>query len=226
MENLPLFTYSFTYTTSSILQGRFSFRKNKTKESSSASTAVDKNVLATEIAQEAVDAITNTIIIINESSSVTAPAQEHETPSVAPSEGDNSNSLVDDESVEENEDQTLQEWSIFPKMEKLVATLKSTKNCAVDIEPIDIGDEWLDFVDKKIMPAFITSAACGDIDDETTVASTAASSYSENKTFEDEESQRQELVQEFTNVLKKNNDSAFVRSLIKKNPFMRSTVAA
>ena len=171
------------------------------------------------------DAITNTIIIINESSSVT-PAQEHETPSVASSEGDNSNSLVDDESVVKNEDQTLQEWSMFPKMEKLISTLKSTKNCAVDIEPTPFGDEWLDFVDKKIMPAFMTSAACGDIDDETTVASTAASSYSENKTFEDEESQRQELVQEFTNVLKKNNDSAFVRSLIKKNPFMFSTVAA
>jgi hypothetical protein len=190
---------------------------------------VDKNVLATETAQKAVDAITkditttdnNTTIIINESSSVTAPAQEHETPSVAPSESDNSNSLIDDESVEENEDQIVQEWSMFPKMEKLIATLKEPKEIA------EIGDEWLDFVDKKIMPACKTSATCVDIDDEMTVASTAASSYSENKTFEDEESQtqRQELVQEFTNVLKKNNDSAFVRSLIKKNPFMRSTVA-
>ena len=182
---------------------------------------MDKNVLATEIAQKAVDAIikditttdNNTIIIINESSSAT-------TPSVEPSESDNSNSLVDDESVEENEDQTLQEWSMFPKMVKLIATLKEP------VEIAEIGDEWLDFVDKEIMPACKTSVACVDIDDETTVASTAASSYSENKTFEDEESQRQELVQEFTNVLKKNKDSAFVRSLIKKNPFMRSTVAA
>lgn len=82
------------------------------------------------------------------------------------------------------------------------------------------------------MPVFKTSVACVDIDDETTVASTAASTaassyYFENKTFEDEEElQRQELIQEFTNVLKKNNDSAFVRSLIRKNSFMRSTVAA
>jgi hypothetical protein len=138
---------------------------------------VDKNVLATEIAQEAVDAITkdittttvnNTIIIINESSSATAP-------SVAPSESDNSNSLIDDESAVENEDQTFQEWSMFPKMEKLIATLKEP------VEIAEIGDEWLDFVDKEIMPACKTSVACVDIDDETTVASTAASSYSENK---------------------------------------------
>ena len=45
--------------------------------------------------------------------------------------------------------------------------------------PEEIGDEWLDFVDKEIMPACKTSVACVDIDDETTVASTAASSYSE-----------------------------------------------
>ena len=180
-----------------------------------------KNTLATEIAQKAVEAITN----VKEIPATAAPALEHETPSVAPSEGDNSNSLVDDESVEENEDQILQEWSMFPKMVKLIATLKEPEEIA------GIGDHWLDFVDKEIMPTCKISVgkisvACGDIDDETTVASTAASSYSENKTFEDEESQRQELVQEFTNVLKKNNDSAFVRSLIKKNPFMCSTVAA
>ena len=291
---MPLFTYSFTYT-SSIIQG-FSFRKNKTKKSStittpSVSTAVDENnvlatVLATEIAQEAMDAITkditttinnNTIIIDNESSSATAPALEHETPSVAPSEGDNSNSLVDDESVVENEDHTLQERSMFPKMLKLIATLKSTKNCAVDIEPTPFGDEWLDFVDKNIMPALKTSVACGDIDDETTVASTAASSYSENKTFEfeDEESSVDEstavltavstnceeleveetftliednvkkavkkrakqsrhdvedemqgarLIQEYIQMLKMHeDDSPFVQSLIKKNPFMHSS---
>lgn len=48
----------------------------------------------------------------------------HETPSVAPSEGDESNSLVDDESVEENGDQVLEEWSdMFPKMMELIATL-------------------------------------------------------------------------------------------------------
>ena len=212
-ENLPLFlhTCSLFIHSSPTPQG-FSFRKKTAKKNtmtpSSASTEIHPDSIAAEVEMS---------------------KTEEEMPSVAPGDSDSyTNSLIDDESYEslETEDQTLQEWSMFPKILKLIATLKSTKNCNVDIKPEEIGDEWLDFVDKKIMPACKTSVACVDIDDETTVASTAASSYSENKTFEDEESQRQELVQEFTNVLKKNKDSAFVRSLIKKNPFMRSTVAA
>ncbi len=100
-------------------------------------------------------------------------------------------SLIDDESWE-TEDQTFQEWSIFG----LTLTLKSAKNCNVDTESekvSEIGDEWLDFVDKKIMPAFMASVACGDIDDEflsvdeSTAVSTAVSTKCESKTFEDEE---------------------------------------
>ena len=154
------------------------------------------SALAAEIAQEAME----TIINIKEIPATAAPALEHETPSVAPGDSDSDDdSLVEDESME-TEDHTLQERSMFPKMLKLVATLKSTKNCAVDIEPTPFGDEWLDFVDKKIMPAFMTSVACGDIDDgflsvdDSTAVSTAVSAVStavstkcESKTFEDEE---------------------------------------
>ena len=125
-----------------------------------------------------------------------AKKTEVETPSVAPSDsGSYDNSLVDDESLE-TEDRALQEWSIFG----LTLTLKSAKNCDVDTESekiSEIGDEWLDFVDKKIMPAFMTSVACGDIDDGflsvdestvvSTVVSTAVSTKCESKTFEDED---------------------------------------
>ena len=201
-----------------------------------------------------------------------AKETEVETPSVAPSDS-YTNSLIDDESLE-TEDQTFQKRSMFPKVLKLIATLKSTKNCNVNIDPNEIGDEWLDFVDKKIMPALKTSVACGGIDDGflsvdestavLTAVSNAVSTNCESKTFEDEETvstnceeleveetftlieekvkkaakkaakqsrhdvedemQRARLIQEYIEMLKMHeDDSPFVQSLIKKNPFMHSS---
>ncbi len=193
---------------------------------------------------------------------------EEEMPSVAPSDSSYTNSLIDDESLE-TEDQTLQEWSLFPKVLKLIATLKSTKNCNIDIKPEEIGDEWLDFVDKKIMPALKTSVACGDIDDgflsvdESTTVLTAVSTNCEEleveetvltavstnceeleveetftlieekvkkamkkaaKQSREDEMQRARLIQEYIEMLKMHeDDSPFVQSLIKKNPFMHSS---
>ena len=189
---------------------------------------------------------------------------EEEMPSVAPGDSDSyTNSLIDDESYEslETEDQTLQEWSMFPKILKLIATLKSTKNCNVDIKPEEIGDEWLDFVDKKIMPALKTSVACGGIDDgflsvdESTAVLTAVSTNCEELEVEEtftmieekvkkaakkaakeakkaakqsrqdveDEMQRARLIQEYIGMLKMHeDDSPFVQSLIKKNPYMHS----
>jgi hypothetical protein len=217
-----------------------------------------------------------------------AKKAEEEMPSVAPSDSDSyTNSLIDDESYEslETEDQTLQEWSMFPKVLKVIATLKSAKNCNVDIKPEEIGDEWLDFVDKKIMPAlrdvkpeeigdewldFVdkkitpalkTSVACGGIDDgflsvnESTAVLTAVSTNCEELEVEEtftmieekvkkaakeakkaakkaakqsrqdveDEMQRARLIKEYIEMLKMHeDDSPFVQSLIKKNPYMHS----
>src|SRR5210317_2001473 len=171
-ENLPLFFILAHFHSLPPPQG-FSFGRKKAKKTTMTPSAESAEIHPDSIPAEV--AMTKT---------------EVEVPSVAPSDSSYTNSLIDDESFE-TEDQTLKEWSMFPNMVKLIATFKSTKNCNIDIKPEEIGDEWLDFVDKKIMPALKTSVACGDIDDgflsvdESTAVLTAVSTNCEELEVEE-----------------------------------------
>jgi len=175
-ENLPLL-FLLTLHSFPTPQGRFSFRKKTAKKTtmtpSSAPVEIHPDSVAVEVAMAKTEVETDV-----------------EVPSVAPSDSDSyTNSLIDDESWE-TEDQTFQEWSIFG----LTLTLKSAKNCNVDTESekvSEIGDEWLDFVDKKIMrncpDAYRLFLSVDESTAVSTAVSTDVSTKCESKTFEDEE---------------------------------------